>query len=86
MLLFPGRFLSSEATGREGRYKETPMNLQERQSLLSLLANHLRTTDDPEDTKLADRITKNTLTEDDYETLQGVCEMALEDHKLSNES
>jgi hypothetical protein len=62
------------------------MNPKERQGLLTLLANHLRTTDSPEDTELANRIEKNTLTEEDYETLQGVCEMALEDHKLSNES
>ena len=62
------------------------MNPKERQSLMTLLANHLRTTDNPEDTELADRIGKNTLTEDDYETLQGVVEMALEDHKLSNEA
>jgi hypothetical protein len=62
------------------------MNPQERQSLLAMLAKHLRTTDTPEDAELADRIEANTLTEDDYETLQGVCEMALEDHKLSNEA
>jgi hypothetical protein len=62
------------------------MNPKERTGLLTLLANHLRTTDNPEDTELADRIEKNTLTEDDYETLLGVCEMALEDHKLSNEA
>jgi hypothetical protein len=61
------------------------MNPTERNSLLTLLANHLKTTDNPEDTELAARITANKLTEDDYETLQGVCEMALEDHKLSNE-
>ncbi len=62
------------------------MNPKERQSLLTLLATHLRTTDNPDDTELADRIGKNALTEEDYETLQGVCEMALEDHKLANEA
>ena len=62
------------------------MTPDERNSLMNLLAVHLRTTKDPDDAALAGRIEANKLTEDDYETLQGVCEMALEDHKLSNEA
>jgi hypothetical protein len=59
------------------------MNATERKALLTLLANHLRTTENPEDTELATRITSDSLTDDDYETLQSVCEMALDDHKMS---
>jgi hypothetical protein len=62
------------------------MTPKERQSLLALLATHLRTTDSEDDAELASRIEAGTLTDDDYDTLQGICEMALEDHKLSREA